>query len=234
MTFFWIDALLCMIAPCKKEGTNQTAQEVLMLTGIHWLGHATVTIEANGISVISDPYQIRTARSFDVILVTHSHYDHLSPEDIKKVRSEKSVVLAPSDCMKQLGPKAAAVKAGDRIDCGNGVVVEAYPAYNVDKAFHPKERGWVGYVVEIAQRRVYIAGDTDRIPEMKSVRCDVAFLPAGGTYTMNPEAAAEAAKEINPAVAIPMHWGTIVGTRADAERFVKLVGEKAQLMEPTG
>lgn len=205
-----------------------------MLTGIKWLGHATVTIEANGVSVITDPYQIGFTRPFDVILVTHSHYDHLSLEDIEKVRGENSVVVAPADCAKQLGPKASVVKAGDRIDCGNGVVVEVYPAYNIGKAFHPKENGWVGYVVQVGERRVYVAGDTDRIAEMKDVRCDVAFLPAGGTYTMSPETAAEAAKEINPAVAIPIHWGTIVGSRADAERFVKLVGEKARLMEPGG
>ena len=205
-----------------------------MLTGIKWLGHATVTMEVNGVSVIVDPFQIQSSRPFDVILITHSHYDHLSLEDIEKVRGEKSMVLAPADCAKQLGDKTAVVKAGDRIDCKNGVVVEAYPAYNIGKAFHPKEKGWVGYIVEIGERRVYVAGDTDRIPEMKGVRCDVAFLPAGGTYTMTAENAAEAASDIDPAIAIPIHWGTIVGSRADAEKFVKLVGSKAHLMEPNG
>ena len=204
-----------------------------MLTGIKWLGHATVIIEANGVSVITDPYNVRFSRPFDLILITHSHYDHLSLEDIEKVRGEKTAVLAPADCAEQLGPETSVVTPGDRIDCGNGAVVEVYPAYNIGKSFHPKERGWVGYVVQIGERRVYVAGDTDRIAEMKDVRCDVAFLPAGGTYTMSPETAAKAANDIDPAIAIPIHWGTIVGTRADAERFVELVGSKARLMEPT-
>jgi len=205
-----------------------------MLTGINWLGHATVTIEANGVSVITDPFQVRSPGSFDVILITHSHYDHLSLEDVEKVRGKKSIVVAPADCVEQLGANTSVVRAGDRIDCKNGVVVEAYPAYNIGKAFHPKEKGWVGYVVEIGERRVYVAGDTDRIPEMKNIRCDVAFLPAGGTYTMTAENAAEAVSDIDPAIAIPIHWGTIVGSRADAEKFVELVGDKARLMEPGG
>jgi L-ascorbate metabolism protein UlaG (beta-lactamase superfamily) len=122
------------------------------------------------------------------------------------------------------------IEPGQRIDLGNGVIVEAYPAYNVDKDFHPKANGWVGYVVEVGGRRVYIAGDTDRIPEMKGIRCDVAFLPVGGTYTMTAEQAAAAAKDISPKLAVPMHWGNIVGTRADAERFVELCECEARLM----
>jgi L-ascorbate metabolism protein UlaG (beta-lactamase superfamily) len=203
-----------------------------MLSGITWLGHASVLMEANGVSIITDPYQLQAGHPVDIILITHSHYDHLSPEDIKKVRDDKTTILAPADCAEQLGPNAMVIKAGDRVDCGKGVVVEAYPAYNTDKEFHTKNKGWLGYVVDFDGRRVYIAGDTDRIAEMKNIACDVAFLPAGGTYTMTAEAAAKAVKDIGPAVAIPIHWGTIVGSRADAEKFVKLVGEQARLMEP--
>jgi L-ascorbate metabolism protein UlaG (beta-lactamase superfamily) len=201
-----------------------------MLTGITWHGHATVRIEAGGNSIITDPYQLKERKPANVILITHSHFDHLSLEDIEKVREKESVFVATADCVEQLGPGTKVIAPGQRIDLGNGVIVEAYPAYNVDKDFHPKANGWVGYVVEVGGRRVYIAGDTDRIPEMKGIRCDVAFLPVGGTYTMTAEQAAAAAKDISPKLAVPMHWGNIVGTRADAERFVELCECEARLM----
>ena len=201
-----------------------------MLTGITWHGHATVRIEAGGNSIITDPYQLKETKPANVILITHSHFDHLSLEDVEKVRDKDSVLVATADSVEQLGPATKVIAPGQRIDLGNGVIVEAYPAYNVDKDFHPKANGWVGYVVEAGGRRVYIAGDTDRIPEMKGIRCDVAFLPVGGTYTMTAEQAAAAAKDISPKLAVPMHWGNIVGTRADAERFVELCECEARLM----
>lgn len=169
-----------------------------MLSGIRWYGHAVVRIDAAGQSVMVDPYQLAVREKMNVILITHSHFDHLSPEDLEKVRGAKSVVVAPADCVKQLGKDTKVIKVGQRIDLGNGVVVEALPAYNTNKQFHPKENGWVGYVVEAEGRRYYIAGDTDHIPEMKSIRCDVAFLPVGGTYTMTADEAAVAFKDLIP------------------------------------
>jgi L-ascorbate metabolism protein UlaG (beta-lactamase superfamily) len=203
------------------------------LTGLQWFGHASVRFEAGDKAVFVDPYQIGSARPVNVVLVTHSHFDHLSPDDIKKVSTAETVVVGTSDCIEQLGPAARVVAPGERLDLNNGVVVEAVPAYNLNKQFHPRQRGWVGYVIEMDGRRVYVAGDTDHISEMSGVRCDVAFLPVGGTYTMTAEEAAAAAREIDLKVAVPIHWGTIVGSRADAERFVELCGERGRLLEPS-
>lgn len=203
-----------------------------MFTGIQWLGHATIRIEASGKSVIVDPYQIKNSRPHDVILITHAHYDHLSPDDIKKVKGKESVTVSPPDCVEQLGPDTKVLTAGDHLQLNNGILIEAYPSYNIDKAFHPKEKGWLGYIVEIDNKRFYIAGDTDRIPEMKGIRCDIAFLPVGGNYTMNAAAAAAAAQDIDTKWVVPIHWGTIVGARSDAEDFVTMVGDKAKILIP--
>jgi L-ascorbate metabolism protein UlaG (beta-lactamase superfamily) len=203
-----------------------------MLTGLQWHGHASVRFQAGGNAVFVDPYQITSDAPVNVILITHSHFDHLSPEDVIKVRAAGCITVAPADCAQQLGPDTRVVAPGDRIDLGNGVIVEAHPAYNADKQFHPKESGWVGYVIEMDGRRVYVAGDTDHIPEMKEIRCDVAFMPVGGTYTMTAEQAASAVRDIDPKLAVPIHWGTIVGSREDAERFVRLCGDRGRLLEP--
>jgi L-ascorbate metabolism protein UlaG (beta-lactamase superfamily) len=202
-----------------------------MLSGIHWYGHATVRIDTAGGSLMVDPYRIRKKQVIDVVLITHPHYDHMAPDDLKKVRGEKTRVIAPKDCVRTLGKGITVIAPGGRIELEHGMVIEAYPAYNVDKEYHPKTEGWVGYVIEFEGRRVYVAGDTDRIAEFKTVQCDVAFLPAGGTFTMNAEEAASAVADINPKVAVPVHWGTIVGERRDAERFVTLSGGKGLLME---
>jgi L-ascorbate metabolism protein UlaG (beta-lactamase superfamily) len=203
-----------------------------MLTGLRWYGHASVRFKGRENAVFVDPYRIRSAKPVNVVLVTHAHFDHLSPDDIRKVSTPGTVTVAPPDCAAQLGPESRAIAPGEREDLGNGVVVEAYPAYNINKQFHPLDKGWVGYVIEMDGRRVYVAGDTDRTPEMASIRCDVAFLPVGGTYTMNAEEAASAARDLRAKIAVPIHWGTIVGSRADAERFVTLCGERGRLLEP--
>jgi L-ascorbate metabolism protein UlaG (beta-lactamase superfamily) len=203
-----------------------------MLSGLRWYGHATVRIDTKGGSVMVDPYRLSKKDIVDYILITHSHYDHLAPDDLKKVRGDKTVMVAPKDCQKLLGKNMHVIAPGGRIELGNGIVVEAYPAYNLDKEFHSKAEGWVGYVVEFEGRRIYIAGDTDRIDEFKKIRCDVAFLPVGGTYTMNAQEAAAAVKDIDLKKAVPIHWGAIVGSRQDAERFVSLCGDKGVLMEP--
>jgi L-ascorbate metabolism protein UlaG (beta-lactamase superfamily) len=203
-----------------------------MLSGLHWYGHATVKIDTKVGSVMVDPYRLNKKEAINVILITHSHYDHMSPDDLKYVRGDITTVVAPKDCVKALGPHTKVIVPGGKIDLGNGITVEAFPAYNQDKPFHPKDEDWVGYVLEIEGRRIYFAGDTDRIPEMKKVRCDVAFLPVGGTYTMTAdEAAAAATKDIDLKVAVPVHWGTIVGSKNDAEQFIRLSGGRGVFME---
>lgn len=185
---------------------------------ITWLGHAGFMLE--GVKrIYIDPYQIKTGLPpADIVLVTHSHFDHFSQNDIKRILGDSTVIVAPSDC--KMSVNVRNVKPGDTIEIG-GVKIEAVPAYNIGKRFHPKESGWVGYVVEMDGVRVYHAGDTDLIPEMKSINADVALLPIGGTYTMNVSEAIEAAKTIKPKLAIPMHFGSIVGSTSDAINFCR-------------
>jgi len=188
-----------------------------MLQNVHWLGHASFKLTGEKVVYI-DPWQIQAAERADIILITHGHHDHCSPEDVAKIRGPNTAVLATGDCTEQLGGRVEAVKPGQRLTV-QGVTVETVPAYNLDKSFHPKQNGWVGYVVTLNGLRVYHAGDSDHTPEMDAVRADVALLPVGGKYTMTAAEAAAAANAIKPAVAVPMHWGEIVGSRQDAESF---------------
>ena len=190
---------------------------------IQWLGHATFKFTGSSVTVYSDPFNL-TDRSggatADIILVTHPHYDHLSPEDIARLRSTGTVVLAPDDpeCRAKLSGNVRFMKPGDTTTV-HGVLVRAVPAYNIGKNFHPKDKRWIGYIITIDAVRIYIAGDTDRIPEMKTFTADIALLPVGGTYTMSAVETAEAAQDINPKLAIPMHYGSVVGATKDAEKF---------------
>jgi len=190
-----------------------------MTEGIEWLGHATFRLAKAGKIVYIDPWKIKSKETADVICVTHSHYDHLSVEDVKKLQGKDTIVVATADSAKMLSGNVKIVKPGDKIEA-NGVKVEAVAAYNINKQFHPKANGWVGYVITLPDgTRFYHAGDTDYIPEMKAVKADIAAFPIGGTYTMNAQEAAKAANEIRSKVAIPMHWGTIIGNESDAETF---------------
>jgi L-ascorbate metabolism protein UlaG (beta-lactamase superfamily) len=185
---------------------------------IHWLGHAAIRITGEK-TIYIDPFEISKGEPADLILITHDHYDHLSPKDVAKIRTATTTVVVPSGCRGKLSGKVEVISAGEK-KIFEGITVEAIPAYNIGKDFHPRAKGGVGYVVTANGIRIYQAGDTDRIPEMKSLRnIDVAILPVGGTYTMNPREAAEAAADIRPKVAIPIHYGTIVGSIKDAETF---------------
>lgn len=188
-----------------------------MLEKIFWLGHSTVRIDTEPVIYI-DPWKVRKPKKAGLVLVSHSHYDHLSPEDVKKVSRPGTVILAPTDCLGDLPEGARAVKAGDRVELP-GIVVEAVPAYNRNKTFHPKASGWVGFVIEAEGRRVYYPGDTDAIPEMDAIRADIVLMPVGGTYTMTAAEAADAVNRMKPVVAVPIHWGDIVGSEADAKKF---------------
>jgi L-ascorbate metabolism protein UlaG (beta-lactamase superfamily) len=187
---------------------------------IHWLGHAAVKITGEK-TIYVDPFEISGGEPADLILITHDHYDHLSPKDVAKIRTETTVVVVPSGCRGKLSGKVELISSGEKKVFAE-IAVEAVPAYNIGKDFHPRPKGGLGYVVTVNGIRIYQAGDTDRIPEMKSLRnIDVAILPVGGTYTMNPREAAEAAADIRPKVAIPIHYGKIVGSTKDAETFQK-------------
>ena len=197
-----------------------------MLSGVEVLGHASIRIEKGDRVIYIDPYQVEERHDADVIFCTHPHYDHFSEVDILKLKKDetKLVVVGESfnDAVK-LGFDEKDVVVAEIGKSGefDGVLFSAVPAYNIMKPFHPKGKNWVGYVLEIEGVRYYIAGDTDKIPEMSEIECDVAFLPVGGTYTMNAEKAAEVANLLMPKVAVPIHFGSIVGSREDAEEFVK-------------
>lgn len=192
-----------------------------MTATIHWLGHDTFKITGEKI-IYTDPFRIKKKDAADIILITHEHYDHCSPEDIRKVQGPQTIIVAPADCTAKLTGQVIIMKPGDKLEVG-GISIEAVPSYNTNKKFHTRDRGWVGYIFTTNSQRIYLAGDTDHIPEMKTFRADIALLPVSGTYVMTPDEAAAAALDILPKTAIPMHYGSIVGTLEDAEKFADLL-----------
>lgn len=211
--------------------TYSASKEVeKMVENIHWLGHDVFKIQGKDVTVYTDPFKLKSSDRADIILITHEHFDHCSPEDVIKIQKEDTVIVATPDCVHKLTGNVKTVKPGDVIEV-KGVKIEAVPAYNTNKEFHPKDKGWVGYIFEVDGKRIYIAGDTDYIPEMKDFRdIDVALLPVSGTYVMTADEAVQAALDIKPKVAIPMHFGKIVGTASDAERFATNLKGKVEVV----
>jgi L-ascorbate metabolism protein UlaG (beta-lactamase superfamily) len=200
-----------------------------MLENIKWLGHDTFKIVGEKV-IYTDPFQIAQPDKADIILITHEHYDHFSPEDIKKILDPDTVLVLPKDCAGKIKAKEIVVKPGDKITV-EGIEIEAVPSYNTNKKFHPKEKGWVGYIFKISGKRFYIAGDTDYIPEMKTFKdIDIALLPVSGTYVMDAREAVQAALDINPKIAIPMHYGSIVGSESDAKYFADALKGKIEVV----
>ena len=197
---------------------------------IKWLGHASFRLIGSKIIYI-DPWQINDGDKADLILITHDHYDHLSVDDVDQLKKEDTLIITTVDCARKFSGNIKIVKAGDNINVNN-VKIEVISAYNINKRFHPKQNSWVGYVVELDNERIYHAGDTDLIPEMENLRkIDVALLPVSGTYVMTAEEAAEATKIIKCKKAIPKHFGEIVGTLGDAERFKELADCEVEILE---
>jgi len=197
------------------------------------LDHASVMIVFDGKVIYIDPYKVSDGSPVaDLILVTHEHYDHCDPDVIRQLSDEDTKIIAAKGCESKIGKNVAEISAGQTIDDDN-ISIKAVQAYNIGKPYHPKGLG-VGYIVKVDNIKIYHAGDTDRIPEMKLLKdenIDIAFLPAGGTYTMDIEDASDAAADIMPKVAVPMHYGVVAGTEADTEKFKALVAEKAPGVE---
>ena len=199
-----------------------------MLENIKVLCHSSIKISKEKVIYI-DPFKIdKDYNDADIIFITHDHYDHYSEEDIDKVKKGDTVIVAPEELLTKLLKKGFNQNHIITVDSEEknmieGIKFETVPAYNTNKQFHPKANGWVGYIIEIKGVRYYIAGDTDITEENKKVKCDVAFVPVGGTYTMDFKEAAYFINEIKPQIAIPVHYGSIVGTNQDATDFVKLV-----------
>jgi L-ascorbate metabolism protein UlaG (beta-lactamase superfamily) len=197
----------------------------------HWLGHDGFRIVADGKTIYIDPYQLSKAQhkknDADIVMITHNHFDHLSLDDLKEVISNKTSIVAAKECadqLKPLGLKVSSVVPGDKVTI-QGIQVEAVPAYNTNKTFHPKADKKVGYVITLAGKRVYHTGDTDIIEEMSQVHPDIALVPVSGTYVMTADEAARAVDEqIKPKMlAVPMHYASIVGSGKDASHFKGLV-----------
>lgn len=214
---------------------------------IEFLGHSGFLVSIkNGKRIAIDPYNVSDAvGKVDLILITHSHYDHCSIKDIEKISREGTTIVVPPDGQSKItrinGIDMQLVEAGDVLEFGS-IKIEAFPAYNKDKQFHPKSEGWVGYLVKLNGTTIYHSGDSDKIPEMSNLsgygkkgHNFIALLPVSGTYVMTADEAAEAASLINPTIAIPMHYGAgVVGTREDAERFLELCKKTnvhAQILE---
>lgn len=199
-----------------------------MLENVEVLCHSSIRF-SKGNTIYFDPFKIETNyNDADVIFITHDHYDHYSEEDIGKIVKEDTVIVIPEDL------KTKVLKKGwkeeniitvipNKSYTVKNIEFQTVPAYNINKQFHPKENNWVGYLVNMEGITYYISGDTDITKENKKVKCDVAFVPVGGTYTMDYKEAAELINEIKPKVAVPTHYGSIIGSKKDGAKFAKLV-----------
>jgi len=192
--------------------------EMVMVENIKWLGHDSFLINGN-ILIYIDPWKLPDGSpKADIILVTHDHFDHCSPADIAAIQKNETEIICPPDSEGKLSGKIHIIAPGDSLTV-KGIKIEAVPAYNTDKNFHPKAKNWVGYIITVGGVRIYHAGDTDFIPEMSDIDTDIALLPVSGTYVMTAKEAVQAAEAVGAKINIPMHYGDIVGSDADAEYF---------------
>ena len=199
---------------------------------IRWYGHDTFTLEKE-ITICIDPYKLSKTIQADLVLISHNHFDHFSLEDLKKISSRNTTIIAANECMSQISNISFKEKIG--IAPGeektiNNVTVKAIPAYNINKInpdtkkpFHPKDDKKIGFIITIQGTSIYHTGDSDLIPEMTDLNPDILLIPVSGTYVMTAKEAADAIEKIKPKIAIPMHYGTIVGSENDAKEFKDMV-----------
>jgi L-ascorbate metabolism protein UlaG (beta-lactamase superfamily) len=212
----------------------------MLIEMVEWLGHSGFRVTVGRQRVYIDPYRVSPeAPKADLILITHGHYDHFSPQDVELLSRRDTDVIAPAAVAERLSGRVQSIAAGEEIEPESvrSVAVRALHAYNTSKrnsdgqVFHPRAAGGLGYDLNVRGERLYHAGDTDVIPEMDSVHgVDLALLPVSGTYVMTASEAAEAARRIQPRTAVPMHWGANVGTREDAEEFARRVPEGVEVV----
>ena len=196
-----------------------------MLDHIHWLGHDAFRI-TDSQTIYFDPYKLGDDNpKADLILISHDHFDHCSPEDVALIQTEDTIIVTTASAASKLSGDICIVQPGDTMTI-RGIEIEAVPAYNVNKfrdsgePFHPEEAKYVGFIVTVEGTRIYHAGDTDYIPEMADLGAiDIALLPVSGTYVMTVDEAVEAAEAIQPGIAIPMHIGRGIGSPDAAEAF---------------
>ncbi len=204
-----------------------------MLENVEVLCHSSIKLNKGKVIYI-DPFKIdKNYNDADIIFITHDHYDHYSEDDIDKVKRNDTVIVVPEELLTKLLRKEfrrdyIITVQPNKSYMVEGIEFETIPAYNTNKKFHPKENEWVGYILEISNIRYYIAGDTDITEENKKIKCDVAFVPVSGTYTMDFKEASILINEIKPKIAVPIHYGSIVGTYQDATDFIELLNDKTK------
>ena len=213
----------------------------MLLDSIDWLGHASFRITVGRATVYIDPYRVgEDAPPADLILITHGHYDHFSPQDVERLSGRDTWLVGPAAVAERVSGQVHRIGPGETIEdeLVRGLHISAVAAYNTSKRdadgnpFHPRNAGWVGYALNVRGERLYHSGDTDVIPEMDSVTgVDVALLPVSGVYVMTAQEAAEAARRIQPRVAVPMHWGSHIGTEHDARTFATKAPVEVRIME---
>jgi L-ascorbate metabolism protein UlaG (beta-lactamase superfamily) len=209
----------------------------MLIDAVEWLGHSGFRIRAGRASIYIDPYRAADGPPADAILITHGHYDHFSPQDVERLSGPDTTVVAPPPVAERLSGRVRSIAPGEVLELGR-IDVRAVAAYNTSKRdpsgspFHPREAGWVGYELRVGGERLYHSGDTDVIPEMDQVAgVDLALLAVSGVYVMTPGEAAEAARRIQPRLAVPMHWGEHIGSRADAEAFAEMAPVEVRIMD---
>jgi L-ascorbate metabolism protein UlaG (beta-lactamase superfamily) len=213
----------------------------VLLDAIEWLGHSGFRIRVGRAVIYIDPYRVPDGSPpADLILVTHGHYDHFSPQDVERLSTKRTWLVGPAAVAERVSGQVHSIAPGELLEeeFVRGVHVAAVAAYNTSKRdaegrlFHPREAGWVGFDLGLRGERLYHSGDTDVIPEMDTVTgVDVALLPVSGVYVMTPQEAAEAARRIQPRVAVPMHWGEHIGTEHDARAFAEKAPVEVQILE---
>lgn len=227
------------ICGCKKDESQieqpeqkQTQKEAAMGIELQWLGHASFKISSGDDVIYIDPWKLaESPKDATLVLVSHSHHDHYSPDDIEKVSGDETKLIASVDVVGKQGG-GEGIMPGLTVVSGK-VRVSGVAAYNPDKEFHPKANNWVGFIIEVGSKRIYYAGDTGLTEEMKALsNIDVALLPVGGKYTMDAAEAAEAARNIKPKQAVAYHWGDIIGSRSDAEKFASEAGCDVKILTP--
>lgn len=201
---------------------------------MHWLGHSGFRFEGSKI-IYFDPWKLsRQAKKADIILITHEHFDHFSKDDIALISTKETIIVSDQIVGRELKGLKFSCKEIRTSSCGetieiDGVKIKAVQSYNTNKNFHTKQSKKLGFIVTVDNLSIYHAGDTDNIPEMKDYKCDIALLPVSGTYVMTAEEAARAALVIRPKIAVPMHYGDIVGSFDDARRFQDLLKGKIEV-----
>lgn len=204
-----------------------------MLNNISVLCHSSIKFNKEKVIYV-DPYNIDSNyNDADIIFITHDHYDHYSEKDIEKIEKDNTIIVAPESMVEKILENGfnensiVSVIPNQKYNIGE-VKFETIPSYNINKEFHPKDNNWVGYMIEIDNVKYYIAGDTDITEENKKIRCDVAFVPVGGTFTMNSKEAADLINEIKPKIAVPIHYGSLVGTKQDALDFANFLNSEIE------